>query len=89
MPIDRKPLVPGPWPACKLLAAILNKAERAGVSSNELERTVDAGNGALRRMAQGERGPSVALALRLRDVLGIPVEAWDPEYKKGRRAEFL
>lgn len=89
MPIDRKPLVPGPWPACKPLASILNKAERSGVSINELERMVDAGNGALRRMAQGERGPSVGLALRMRDILGIPVEAWDPDYKRGRKAEFL
>lgn len=89
MPIDRKRLVPGSLPACKLLASILDKAERAGVSVNELERTVDAGNGALRRMAQGERGPSVALALRMRDILGIPVEAWDGDYKKARKAEFL
>lgn len=79
--IERKEAVPGPAKACKLLKRVVDAAEKEGTSVNELQRMVDAPNGALYRLITGERGPSLALAVRMRDKWGIPVEAWIEGYR--------
>ena len=81
--IERKTVKVGPLPGCRQLKAVVDREEKqSGASLSACERLVDAPKGGLTRLIEGERGPSLALAVRMRDVWGIPVEAWIEGYKK-------
>lgn len=62
----------------------------AGVPQYQAEEELKSGVGSLSRLLNGDREPGLALAVRIRDKYGIPVEAWLKEYKAPkRRAELL
>lgn len=69
----------GSLPGCKLLAEAL---EREEIPIYLAEPMVGAGVSAISRLIAGDRGPSLALAVRIRDRWGVPVEAWIEGYKK-------
>jgi transcriptional regulator with XRE-family HTH domain len=56
-----------------LLAAAI---EARGLGVREAARLAVVDCGALSRWLRGLRGPSVSAACRLRDALGVPVDAW-------------
>lgn len=54
---------------------------REGLSNADLERAVDAeGSGLITRWLKGDRRPGLQHAVKLRDLLAIPVDSWlDPD----------
>lgn len=56
---------------------------RRGVTHADVARDLKVDPAMVAKLAYGERKPGRALSLRLRDVYGVPIEAWDTELPSG------
>ena len=57
-----------------------------GLNQSELERQLGVSVGTANRWLSGEKRPDLDSAMAIRDLLGVPVDAWRGPAKKARKS---
>lgn len=64
--------------------ALREELSRRGLSQNKLAADLGQSSGIVSRWCNGLRQPPLAMILRMRDLLGIPVDSWAVEVERRR-----